>query len=111
MNYSFQGQSKRSKHWFDLDIEWVKKIHYMRTSLLQEAVSLQYWRSSSKKYPTVTVPIENVKETGDMKYHPKTIQLECHQNASNLFFFSGKASEFIESRENNSARHITILIE
>ena len=23
--YLFQGQSERSKHWFDLDIEWVKK--------------------------------------------------------------------------------------
>ena len=67
----FQGQSTRSMHWFDIDINWVKE-HF--TSIQLQLYNRPFQRNNEDKYeklfPTFTVPIGNAKEIGKVEYPP-----------------------------------------
>ena len=63
----FQGQSARSKHWFDNDIEWVQEKFSTRSSqfcksLFQTNIEGQ----AGTTYPIFPVPIGNTKETDEI---------------------------------------------
>ena len=72
IKYLFQGQSARSKNWFNLHIEWIKenistREHQFYKRLFQTNIEVQ----SGIKYPIFPVPIENEKETGEIEYDIK----------------------------------------
>ena len=82
--YLFQGQSARSKHWFDLDMECFEE-NFSTTepqfykSLFQTNIEGKYVIT----YPIFTVPIGNGKETGEIEYDLQAPLVEYHQNTSN----------------------------
>ena len=82
----FQVQSIISKHWFDLDIEWVEE-HF---STIEPQFYKRLFQSNSEgqsglKYPIFNVPIDNAKETDEIEYNLKDPLMAYHQNDSNFF--------------------------
>ena len=94
----FKGQSERSKHCVDLDIEWVEEIFSTREpqfykSLFQSNIKDQ----DGLKYSTLTATIVNTKDKGEISYNYKAPLVEYHKNYSNSCCFCSLASEFTMS--------------
>ena len=61
--YLFQGQSARSKHWFDLDIEWIEENFSTREpQFYQRLFQSNIEGQAGSKYSTFTVPTGNEKK-------------------------------------------------
>ena len=78
----FQEQSARSKHWFDLDIEWFEEKFSTREPqfykrLFQTNIGGQYGIT----HPIFPVPIRNAKETGEIEYCLQAQLVEYYQKA------------------------------
>ena len=60
-----QGQSERSKHWFDIDIEWVEEdFSKIEPQFYKRLFKIDIEGQSGLEYPAFTVHIGNAKETG-----------------------------------------------
>ena len=80
----FQGQSTISKHWFDIDIQWVEENFSTRESQLYKRMfQINIEGQYRLTYPTFTVTIRNSKNTGEIEYNLKYPLVAYHQNASN----------------------------
>ena len=68
----FQGQSTRSKNWFDPDSQQVKEIFITRYPHFKKRMFQSNIKGQSgSQYPTFPVPIRNSKETGEIECNPK----------------------------------------
>ena len=111
IGYLFQWQSEITKHWFDLNIEWVEenfstREHQFYKRLSQSTIEGQY----GSKYPTLPVPIVNAEETGEIQYHSKYTLVEYHQNASNSYCFNSLAYVLTVAGEKSATRAIVMWI-
>ena len=110
--YLFQGQSEISKHWLDLDMEWVEENFSKRElqfykRLFQTIIEGQ----SGITYLIFPVTFVNVKETGEIEYALHDPLVAYYQKDSNFCCFSSLASTFTASGEKNAVRKIARQIE
>ena len=95
----FQGQSARSKHSFDLDIDWIEeKVSTIEPQFYKKLFQSNIKGQSGSKYPTFPITIINARGTGEIEYNPKATLVEYHKNALNGCCFSSLASSFIASK-------------
>ena len=79
--YLFQGKSARSKHWFDIDIEWIEEnLSAREPQFYKRCFQRNIQGSYGSKYPTFPVTIVNAKETGEVEYYRKVTLVEYHKN-------------------------------
>ena len=58
--YLFQGQSARSKHWFDLNIGWVEEnVSTIESQFYKRLFKINIEGRAGYKYPTFPVPISD----------------------------------------------------
>ena len=77
--YFFQGQSTISKHWFDIDLEWVEDNFMTREPDFSRVCLNSTMKANLKKIPIFPVTIGNAKETGEVKFHTLAPALEYKQ--------------------------------
>ena len=82
----FQGQSVRSKHWFDIDIKWFEEnFSTIEPQFYKKLFQGSIEGQDGSKYTTLPVTIVNTKETGEILYYPKAPLVEYHQNDYHLY--------------------------
>ena len=82
----FQGQSARSKHWFDFNIGWVEEnVSTIESQFYKRLFKINIEGRSGYKYPTFPVPVVNAKEIGEIEYEPKVPLVKYHQKLQIVF--------------------------
>ena len=96
----FQEKYSRSKHWFDLDIEWTQEnFSTGEPQFFKRPFQSNIGGQDGIKYPTFSVSIGIAKEVGEVEYNPKPPLMEYHQNDSNSCCFISLESWFTAAGE------------
>ena len=82
--YNFQEKSARSRHWFDLDHEWLEENPMTREPDFYKKLNQTNTRDDdTKTYQIFGVPIINKKTTEKIQFHPAAPVITYHQKLSN----------------------------
>ena len=110
--YNFQGKPERTKHWFDLDHEWLKENFTTREQDFYKKIDQAKFRGdNTKTYKIFGVPIGNVKMTRKVKFHPAALLIKYHQKIYNSCCLSSLASSFHCIGDNRSVPALVNRIE
>ena len=109
--FKFQGQSGRSRLWFDLDLDWIDINFSTRESDFYKKL----FKSHDNEQDTNTfkkfqVPIGNAKVVRSFVFHKDVPILSCCQKTFNSCCFSSLASTFASNKHFKSANAISIRI-
>ena len=78
--YNFQVQSSRTKHWFDLDHEWLKENFMAREPYFYKKLYQTKFRGDdTQNHQRFGVPIGNSKMTKKLQFHPEAPLTQYHQ--------------------------------
>ena len=68
--FNFQGQSERTKHWFDIDHEWLKENFMTRKPDFYKKIHQTKFRGhKTQNHQKFGVPIGNTKMTKQVQFH------------------------------------------
>ena len=106
--YNFQGQSARSRRWFDLDHEWLDENFSTRKPYFYSRLYQNKFRGDDKKtYQKFGVLIIHAKITGKVQFYPEAPVIKYHQKRSNSCCLSSLTSYFHCISDN---RHVPSLV-
>ena len=81
---NFQGQSSRSKHWFDFDHWWLKESFMTReTKFYKKPYQNKFWGDTTHDYQKFVVPIGNAIMNKKVWFCTEAPLIKYHQNSSN----------------------------
>ena len=82
--FKFQGQSKRSQRWFDLDFNWIEEKFSTHKPDLYKTIYQRHDETQNINiFKTSLVPISNAKNVEEMKCNTDSPMLKYRQNTSN----------------------------
>ena len=90
--YKPQVQSARTKHWFDLDHEWLKENFMTREpDFYKKIYQTKFRGDNTKTYQIFGVIIGNAKMTRNVQFHLAEPLIKYHKNTYNSCFLSSLA--------------------
>ena len=82
--FKFQGESKRSQRWFDLDFDWIEENFSTHKPDLYKTIYQRHDETQNINiFKTSLVPISNAKNVEEMKCNTDSPMLKYRQNTSN----------------------------
>ena len=80
--FNFQGKSARTKHWFDLDNEWLKEnVITGETDFYKNMYQDKFKGDTTHDYQIIGVPIGNAKMTKNVQLHTEAPLINFQKNS------------------------------
>ena len=109
--FKFQGQSGRSRLWFDLDLDWIDMNFITREpNFYKKLFQSHKNEQDTKTFKTFQVPIGNAKVVKSFVFHEDAPIISYCQKSSKSCCFSSLASAFAGNKHFKAANAISIRI-
>ena len=109
--FKFQGQSGRSRLWFDLDLDWIDiNFSTLEPDLYKKLFQNHDNEQETDTFRTFQVPIGNAKVVKSFVFHKDAPILSYCQKTLNICCFSSLASAFASINHFKAADAISIRI-
>ena len=109
--FKFQGQSARSKLWFDLDLDWIDiNFSTREPDFYKKLFQSHDNKQDTNTFKTFQVPIGNAKVVKSFVFHKDAPILSYCQKTLNSCCFSSLASAFVSNKQIKAVHAISIRI-
>ena len=107
--FKFQGQSARSRYWFDIDLDWIEiNFSTREPDFYKKLFQNHDNEQEADSFRIFEVPIGNAKVVKSFVFHKEAPTLIFHQKSLNSCCFSSLASAFASIKQIKAANAISL---